>query len=274
MVTVPQSQTSTMPQYPSAKRPWMDKEYSVGMKLLIGTGFVFLVLIAFGAGSVFLLALSTLGTEAIGSALLNITISLAVTAASVFGLVKLWPIAFSPAAVKQKHGVGYPATSLGSIFSTRYGAIAFARTFTGEGSMTFLDKSLTVHGTMPPNAGVQLGVIIVVTVVPLVVFGCGLGLIPALLIAQAIGKKEMSVDTTYEQMSEVKVEGCNLTFRRILPMEGPRKIKLRIPQADGERLYRELYAHKPEAVAMWQMELHQLESENPSKPAEVKRLLV
>jgi hypothetical protein len=118
---------------------------------------------------------------------------------------------------------------------------------------------MSVHGIIAPGIGVQLVVILVVTIVPLVLFGCGLGLIPALILAYYIGRKEMTRAIAYQDITSCAVKGRSLSLA--CTGETPNKFNIRVATPDGERLYRELWKHYPQAVAQWGNLLHQPFSE-------------
>jgi len=89
----------------------------------------------------------------------------------------------------------------------------------------------------------------VVTLVPMLVFDVGLGLLPALLLAFLLGKKKRSRAVPYASISDLVVRGCRMTFSA--PGDAPNKVALSVSLMDGERMYRELAQRFPAALGGW-----------------------
>ena len=88
---------------------------------------------------------------------------------------------------------------------------------------------------------IMIGAVLLLTIAPLVVFGFGLGVIPALLIAYYAGRKKLGLSIPYGDLREPRMNGCIATFG--IPNSLPGKIVFAAAQIDGERLYREVQQH-------------------------------
>ena len=71
----------------------------------------------------------------------------------------------------------------------------------------------------------------VVTLVPLLAFGVGLGLLPALLLAFLLGKKKQSRTVLYSSVSDLVVRGCRATFTT--PGDAPNKVARPVTSRSG-----------------------------------------
>ena len=68
-------------------------------------------------------------------------------------------------------------------------------------------------------------------------------------ITHLLFKRRVKIDLGYEQITEIKVAGRNIS---VLTHEGKAKgTKFTVSSGDGERLYRELNAHYPSAIEEW-----------------------
>ncbi|SRR6266540_281210 len=237
-----------------ASPPWQAKTMSYGMKLLIMLVFVLALIIAIG--SIFILIGITMSiaggsTRPTGSMvgdLLPLWITLAVLVASGAGVVVLWPLVRRPTSFRPSYGQ-LPANVAEQPFEVRFRKPLFARSFSGKGTLRFDAEHVALDGTLGPNAWLQIGFIVLLTVLPLVLFGIGLGVIPALLIGALIGRKKMSMAMPYAQLRDVALNGCQLSFRR--DGDVPNTVTLYISQIDGERLYREVALRFPAALRGW-----------------------
>ena len=235
--------------------PWHEKGVTPLVKMLAILGILVLFCAAFSAISTLMTTLLAVMTEPQGlspgpllNALLFLLIPLVVLGLVIFGLKKIWPYAFAPGDFKLK-GSPVAADALSQGFEVRFSERFPARTFRGKGGVRFEAEQLVLDGALPPSLGLQLGIIAVVTLVPLLLFGVGLGIIPAFILAGLIGKKETSRHVLYGDTRELSVKGRVVSFS--CPGEAPNKFKFRVASADSERLYRELYQHCPQAVAEW-----------------------
>jgi hypothetical protein len=159
----------------------------------------------------------------------------------------LWPLVTAQTSFSPSYAA-VPATTTGHPFEVRFRRAAWARSMSGTGSIRFEPTGLTVSGYLTPSRLLQLAVLIVFTVVPLLVFGVGLGLIPALLLAHYLGRKRIVTTLPYEQLQELMVRGCRVSVKG----PGiPERIAFAVARVDGERLYRELLPHFPVALKGW-----------------------
>ena len=238
------------------KPPWQDREVSYAVKLVMTTGVVLLVLVV-----ILPLALTVLSAlsltlkatrETLVPALLMAFIPLAILGLCIFGFVKLWPYLSAPTRFDPKLGGVAPST-LGENFYVKFERQWLARSFRGDGVVKFRGEQLYLDGKLDPSIAFQIGVIVVVTVIPLVLFGCGLGLIPALVVAYWMGRKEMTRLIPYQGTLNLSVKGRGVSLS--CPGESPNRFKFRVASPDGERLYRELQHHLPQAVAEWAPQL-------------------
>ncbi|MDZ4721802.1 MAG: hypothetical protein SH847_25360 [Roseiflexaceae bacterium] len=116
----------------------------------------------------------------------------------------------------------------------------------GKGSARFDTDALVVEGWLTPHPLVQIAVVLVVTITPIVLFGFGLGLIPALIIAYYLGRKKVTLSIAYIGVRDLKMKGCVASFST--PSGPPSKVSFATAQSDGERLYREMQLHVPAAL--------------------------
>jgi hypothetical protein len=187
----------------------------------------------------------------------SLLLPLGVFGLCVFGLRKIRGYAYAPGDFKPKTAPVAP-NLLGRQFEVRFAKTLISRSFFGTGTVKFDEEQMVLDGTLQPSIGLQLGIIVVVTVVPLVLFGFGLGIIPALILAALIGKKETSRRVSYRDILDLSIKGRVVSIS--CSGEVPNKFKFRVASSDGERLYRELYHHHPKAVAEWHDKLQQISS--------------
>jgi hypothetical protein len=234
--------------------PWQEKRLSYGLKLLVVFGFALLIMAAVVSGITLiglLVSLATVGGRWTGdfwSDQFPFILLLVIVAGSAFGLVKLYPYVSSPSRFTPTYGPVMP-DALGQPFENRYRQRGLSRSFRGKGTARFEDHQLVLDGTLAPSALFQLGVVVVVTVVPLLVFGIGLGLIPALLIAFLLGKKKVVRAIPYGDLRDLTVKGCQVSFN--CTGAAPNKVAFYVAEQDGERLYRELAQRFPSALGGW-----------------------
>jgi hypothetical protein len=235
-------------------QPWQERQLGYGLKLLIVFLFLLLSMLAITSAITLVLVLvstATAGTRLTGSFgtdFLPLLIALGVCAASIFGVVKLYPLVSAPNRFTPSYGQ-VPAMFTGQPFEVRFIRPRFSRSFRGKGTLRFEPGQLVIDGTLEPSALFQFGVLAVVTLVPLLVFGFGLGFIPALLLAFWIGKKKLSRAVPYAEIRDLAVKGCRVSFS--CAGDKPNKVALYVSQMDGERLYRELSPRFPTAMGGW-----------------------
>jgi hypothetical protein len=166
---------------------------------------------------------------------------------SVGGLIALWPLGSAPTGFKPSYGaVSATATSLP--FEVRYRRAGWGRMLSAKGTVRFDADNLQVAGMLTPSPIFQLTVLLVLTILPIILFQVGLGIIPALAIAYYVGRKRVELVLPYHSVSDVTVKGCLLRLRT---PETPRQIALYVSATDGERLYRELESRYPTALGGW-----------------------
>lgn len=228
--------------------PWQQKQLSTGVKLLLTLVTVLLIIALFVALFVAIGSLTTLGRRgSAGSSMIALVVSVVVFAVSLLGLIKLYPLVSAPTNFKPAYGA-VPPDARGQPFETRFKRNLGGRSFSGKGMLRFDAEGLQIEGYLTPSALFQLGVVVVVTVVPLVVLGIGLGILPALIIAYYLGRKKLTSTIAYADMRDLQLKGCQLSFRNESAI--PRKLSLYVATSDGERLYRELYDRFPAALSM------------------------
>lgn len=232
------------------KPPWEDNELSYTTKLFASLLVIMWLLVVIGVACyAFLLVSSPPGTVTTRS---NTTVQLigsfVIVVGGIFAFFKwMYPFTNQPTKFMPRNSI-FSADQLGQNFEVRF-MRARGRTFYGKGDVRFAEKGFVINGTLPPPVGVQLLVILVVTVVPLIIFRFGLGLLPALLIAQFIGKESVSVQIPYEAMQLVP-KGRTITITALSSL--PRNIKFRVATTDGERFYRELDPNSERPSTPWQ----------------------
>jgi hypothetical protein len=235
-------------------QPWRERQLGYGLKLLIVFVFLLISMLAVTSGITLILVL--VSTATVGSRLTGnfwtdffpLLMALGVCAASVFGVVKLYPLVSAPNRFTPSYGQ-VSATFTGQPFEVRFIRPRFSRSFRGKGTLRFEPGQLLVEGTLEPSALFQFGVLAVVTLLPLLVFGIGLGFIPALLLAFWIGKQKLSRAVPYAEIRDFAVKGCRVSFS--CAGGKPNKVTLYVSQIDGERLYRELAQRFPAALGGW-----------------------
>lgn len=159
----------------------------------------------------------------------------------------LWPLASAPAHFTPSYSA-VPATVTGHPFEVRYQRAGWGRTMSGKGTVRFDADGLAVAGYVTPSPLLQIIVVIVFTVVPLVLFSVGLGLIPALLFAHYLGRKHLVTTLPYHQLGDPAVQGCRVN---VAGPGTPQKMSFVVADVDGERLYRELLPRFPGALGGW-----------------------
>jgi hypothetical protein len=234
--------------------PWQEKSMGYGLKLLITFGF--LVSLIFAISSLFVV-IGVVGSMARGSIratgsvwgdMLPLLIAVVVLVISAAGVIVLWPLVRRPTSFRPSYGA-VPADLAEQPFEVRFRKPLLARSYSGKGTLRFEPGQLVVDGALAPSAWLQIGVIVLLTLLPLLIFGIGLGIIPALLIAAVIGRKKLSLAIPYAEMRDVTMNRLQLGFRR--DGDGPSQITLYVSPLDGERLYREVAQRFPAAPGGW-----------------------
>ena len=234
--------------------PWQERQLGYGPKLLAMFGFALLTVTALISGITWIVTVPGLlingpgPRDTIGEMLTVGLLLTGILAVSVFGLIKLYPFVSAPNRFTPSYGQ-VPPSLVGQPFEVRFQRPRWSRSFRGKGMLRFEADQLVLDGTLEPSALFQIGIVVVVTLVPLLAFGVGLGLLPALLLAFLLGKKKQSRTVLYSSVSDLVVRGCRATFTT--PGDAPNKVALYVAQQDGERLYRELAQRFPAALGGW-----------------------
>lgn len=237
----------------STLTPWESKGASYWARLGLMTLAILLTivmivcfLVAFGVGSS-LLHGATLPDSTMTN-IIMVAITAGVGLLSLGGLVLIWPYMQGPASFKPAYGQ-VNSRGLGVPFEARFQRYLWGRSMRGKGIVLFTPEGLTIGGHMEPHVLFQLGVVLILTVLPVVIFNFGLGIIPALLIGYYVGRKKISRTIPYANLSSLTVKGRQLTVR----CDGvPKSISFAVAPMDGERLYRELLPRFPTSLGGWQ----------------------
>ncbi len=195
-------------------------------------------------------ALTTLTENPLGS-LLSIALGILILAGCGWAVARIWRYASRPTDQHLRPSYTSPDV-VGKSFIGQFIHVHTNRTFNGSGLIRFEPEHLVMNGRLEPGIAFQLLIIFVVTVIPLVLFGIGLGLIPALILAAYLGKKEEAgYSIPYSRINQITVQGRTIRLT-CDDISFPHKSKFRVAPGDGERLYRELQQHHPSAVMAWE----------------------
>lgn len=233
--------------------PWEGKEvgYAARLGMMAATILLLIVMlvsffIAFGVGTS--LASGHPLPDSFTTNLLTVSIAALVCVGSLAALVFIWPYMQGPARFTPGYGA-VAASTLAHPFEVRYQRYLWGRSMRGKGTAQFTPEGLFIEGHVEPHALFQLGIVFTLTFLPLVLFGFGLGIIPALIIAYYAGRRKYSWTISYEGLHDVTVKGRQVALRT----DGvPKRISFAVASADGERLYRELLPRFPGALGGWQ----------------------
>ncbi|HEY1015906.1 MAG TPA: hypothetical protein VGE07_24575 [Herpetosiphonaceae bacterium] len=229
--------------------PWLEGELSVGAKVGFTVLWIFAVILGI-VGLVIVIGMTvsvtsgrqdwSAGPLAAGVALL------AVGGAGVwFSMPKI----NAPSRFKTSYQP-IPPHVPGQIFDARFRRPGIKATFMGKGGIQFHPYHLVAQGTLMPTVLLQIGIIVLVTVLPLILFSVGVGLLPAAIIASIVGRKKATVAIPYASVRELRVTGSHIRFE--CPDQKPQVVDVYVSSVDGERLYRELGARFPAALPPWQ----------------------
>lgn len=235
---------------PSSLHPWEGVEHGYGARLgfLLLSALLLVVtivsfLVAFGIG--ISLAQGTALPDSTTSNLIAVAIAVVICVAGIASLVALWPHTRGQARFTPSYGVIAP-TTIDHPFDVRFERYLWGRSMRGAGTVQFTPTALTIAGNREPHPAFQLGIVLVVSLGPLILFGFGLGLIPALLIAYYVGRQRVSMTIPYPEIQHIMVKRRTVTLRST---QSPQVIMFGVAAGDGERLYRELGRHFPAVVA-------------------------
>lgn len=233
--------------------PWKKiKELSYGAKLslLIVCAFLLIILLV----SLFVV-IGVLGELSGGratppdvpSSLIFLGVAFVLLVGSVIGLSKLWPLTRTVTRFTPSYGVIAPTTSAHP-FEVRFHRYLWGRSMRGGGVVEFHPDGLNFSGYLEPSGFFQIGIVLLLTFLPIYFFGTGLGLIPALVIAYYVGRKKITLTIAYSELRDLQVKGCYLSFRYA---GVPKQVTFAVAHVDGERLYRELLPRFPAALGGW-----------------------
>lgn len=198
--------------------PWEDRERNGCVAMLLGLAFILLVFAGLGA-IIFILAGATSSTFDIWSVVGGI-VGLGV---SIVLMILIYPQLKVPSRYKTR--IVVPPTALGQPFDVRFQP---KQRLNPIGSVQFTPYGVHIEGQQEASTGA------------IFLFGW--------LIASAFRKKFVR-DIPYQYITSVQIEGKKATL--LTPTEEPNLFIFRVSYMDGERLYRELYAHYPNTVAQW-----------------------
>lgn len=244
-MTLPSIVTTTPP-------PWARRRPSYGLKLLAFCGFFIATVAALVAGIIvvsFLISFLSLEISRTGLAanLTTILIAGVICVVSIAAVVRLWPAVWSPGNFTPRAAPVAPDMA-GQPFEVRFRQSGFSRMYRGKGTARFEPEGMVLAGTLAPSGWFQLGIVVLLTVLPIVLFGIGLGIIPALLIGLLIGRKKLERMLPYTALRDVTLDGGQLRFANGDGLPG--KVALFTAPIDGERLYREVALRFPAALAV------------------------
>lgn len=243
---------TTQPSTPT-RAPWQQRRLRYPLKFFVTFLAVLLGYIAFMFGFVWLMLVPGMLINGPGprdTIAEMVNVGLILTGGFlVFGAAAaaLWPLASAPTHFTPSYSAVAP-TVAGHPFEVRYRRAGWGRTMSGKGAVRFDPDGLAVAGYVTPSPLLQIVVVIVFTVVPLVLFSIGLGLIPALLVAHYLGRKQRVTTLPYHQLGTPSVQGCGVT---VAGAGTPQNISFVVAVVDGERLYRELLPRFPGALGGW-----------------------
>lgn len=221
-----------------------DLPYIARLGLLVVCSILLIVMIVSGffiLGSNYSLQDGTITqTQFIQTALICTSLIVVGVAALYF----LFPLTRNVGDFTPSYGMVLP-TELQAPFEVYFERYLWGRSLRGKGIVQFIPEGLRIEGFLEPSIWFQLGIILVVTLVPLVVFGIGLGIIPALLLAYYLGRKPTVVSLPYALLSAPQLKGRTL---RLNNEQVPKKIAFAVARSDGERLYNEIAHRYPNLI--------------------------
>lgn len=201
--------------------PWEDRERNGCVAGLIVLAFILLVFGGLIALGVTIAGLSTIGSKSFDFVMLiGGIVGLGV---SIVLMILLYPQMKVPSRFKPR--ITVPPTVLGQPFDVRFQP---KQRLNPVGTVQFTPYGLHVEGMQEAATGTIF-------------------LVGALL--STAFRKKFTRDVPYEYVTSVEVEGKKVSM--LTPTEEPNLFVYRVSQIDGERLYRELYAHYPNTVAKW-----------------------
>lgn len=215
------SNISSSSQFAGPGRPWEDRERNGCVAGLIVLAFILLVFGGLIALGVTIAGLSTIGSKSFDIVMLiGGIVGLAV---SIVLMILLYPQMKVPSRFKPR--IAVPPSVLGQPFDVRFQP---KQRLNPVGTVQFTPYGMHIEGMQEASTGTIF-------------------LVGALL--STAFRKKFTRDIPYEHVSSVDVEGKKISM--LTPTEEPNLFIYRVSHMDGERLYRELYAHYPNTVAKW-----------------------
>jgi hypothetical protein len=243
---------SSQPIHTAAVPPWKEKELSYGTKLgllLVCTVLLIVLLVTLFVviGVSGELALGRSAPQNVTSNLIAVGIAFVLLVGSLAGLIVLWPYTRAATRFTPSYGA-IPPTITGHPFEVKFRRYLWGRSLRGSGTVQFDADSLSYTAHLEPNALFQLGIVMLITFLPLFLFGFAIGIIPALIIAYYVGRKKITRLIPYGDLRDLQIKGSRVTFRCA---DAPKQLSFVVAQVDGERLYRELLPRFPAALGGW-----------------------
>ena len=235
----------------TAHSPWQNKPLHPSLRfwltfiaaMLIMTIFICLLIVG-----MFLYTVFFDPTDDILEGVKIVLISILALAGSVICMVPILRALRRPVPIKISY-MPVDATVIGFPFDVKFTRGIWGRSLSGNGSLRFEPNGLHVIGKMEPHSLLTISIVLIVTVLPYIFFGIGLGVIPALWLGYNIGRSNIDLVLPYESLGKPKLAGLNFTAQRA---EAPHTIKLQVSHLDGERLYREVRQRYPHLVSNWE----------------------
>lgn len=176
--------------------------------------------------------------------ILSLLLSTILVILGIAGIYFIFPFTRSQGNFSPSYGLIIP-TELQAPFEVQFRHNIVGRSFQGRGFVQFAPEGLRIEGILEPSAWFKLGIVLLVTFIPLIVLKIGLGIIPGLFLANYIGRKQIVVTLPYGILSDPQIKGrvMSLTNEQV-----PKKISFLVARNDGERLYNEIERRYPNLI--------------------------
>ena len=106
--------------------------------------------------------------------------------------------------------------------------------FVGRGTLTIAEKSIVFDGKKSWSVGAKIGIFLLITLVPLLLFGIGLGILPALLVVYYGCTSAGRMSITRDWIYDIRRKGRTISFRGINPDTGKDVRAIFLARDDGE----------------------------------------
>lgn len=126
-----------------------------------------------------------------------------------------------------------------------------SRSYMHEGAIQFRDEEFLLEGLVEPRGWVRVSFLVVKCILLPILLLPVIGL----LLKLVLGWLELRTATTqhiqrpYTDIREIQVHGCRVSL--VIAGTQPERITFYVANADGERLYHELFRHRPSSLAGW-----------------------